>query len=87
MEITNLLNSIVKHAANKGKTVPLDIYNKRLSICHRCEFYQRDAQQCLKCGCFLAIKASWSSESCPLPQPKWTEYKNEGRPSKKACCG
>ena len=47
--------------------------DKRLSICHACEFYQNNT--CLKCGCSLSRdrvfmnKLYWPDQSCPMG--KW----------------
>lgn len=47
--------------------------DKRLSICHSCEFYQNNT--CLKCGCSLSRdrvfmnKLYWPDQSCPIG--KW----------------
>lgn len=41
----------------------------RLAICRTCEYY-RD-ERCGVCGCFVAVKASWADQSCPLNPPKW----------------
>lgn len=38
-------------------------------ICEPCEFYRASDQRCSKCGCFLATKTAWKSQSCPVG--KW----------------
>ncbi len=41
-----------------------------LAICGACEFFKDGS--CMSCGCQLASKASMATESCPLPEPKWS---------------
>lgn len=85
MSISNLINSIVKHADNKGQTVPQDIYNQRLTTCRKCHLYDAKKGKCKDCGCYLSIKASWASEKCPLN--KWVEHKMTGvAQPKQPCC-
>ena len=53
-------------------------------ICLACPHYQpaqpQRAESCLQCGCGtvgkkgLLRKISWATESCPLPEPKWTSF-------------
>ena len=77
-------NSTAKHIANGRERAPDNVYKERLQICRDCEFYNNKNPQhprCNECGCFLLVKASWASESCPLK--KWT-----GTKRKKGCgCG
>ena len=42
---------------------------KRLAICNACEFFDKEAARCLKCGCFMNAKVYMDSASCPLG--KW----------------
>lgn len=50
-----------------GRKVSFNEFNNRISICTECD--KRDEYQCGICGCYLAKKAQWSTESCP--QNKW----------------
>jgi protein-arginine kinase activator protein McsA len=47
------------------------VYKERLAICKACEFYFSTTGTCLKCGCFMRIKAKISSLSCPIK--KWVK--------------
>ena len=40
---------------------------RRLAICHACEFYQNG--RCLKCGCYMNLKTRLETEHCPIG--KW----------------
>jgi hypothetical protein len=60
-------------AAVRGEpvTVPQEEQDRRLAICHTCEFWDAAQQRCSKCGCFGAWKTWLASQHCPLEPPKW----------------
>jgi Family of unknown function (DUF6171) len=62
-------NSVVNHLADGMKQATEEEYNKRISICHKCDKYEAGPNRCGQCGCFLKVKAAWNSEKCPLD--KW----------------
>lgn len=47
----------------------------RFYICHQCEMYESNLQQCLMCGCnvnkkkIFMNKLAWADQKCPLD--KW----------------
>ena len=52
--------------------------NERLEICRQCPFFKYDQVnpesgvadgRCLKCGCFMNVKAHWAYAECPIG--KW----------------
>lgn len=47
-----------------------EIYNERLDICKKCDWYDPEQNRCKECGCFLGEKARWSLDSCPVG--KWS---------------
>ena len=58
--------------------VSADKANERLEICRQCPFFKYDQVnpesgvadgRCLKCGCFMNVKAHWSYAECPIG--KW----------------
>jgi hypothetical protein len=51
------------------KLVPRKTRKERLDVCHQCEFYMKDTDQCGQCLCFMSIKASFEAMDCPLD--KW----------------
>lgn len=42
---------------------------ERLTVCHACEHYLPDTDQCAQCLCIMGIKASFEAMDCPLD--KW----------------
>lgn len=46
-------------------------YGDRLRICRNCE-HQTAIWTCGRCGCFIPLKASFASESCPDNPARWT---------------
>lgn len=65
----NFLQSAAKHAMNGMGTVPEEVQQARLEICHGCEYFLKESNRCGSCGCFLGTKTKWSTSSCPLG--KW----------------
>ncbi len=43
--------------------------DRRLRICHGCEFFDHKAKRCGKCGCFARFKNWLATEDCPIH--KW----------------
>ncbi len=44
-------------------------FKRRISICETCEFHNKSADSCNKCGCYLSFKAKWKTQKCPID--KW----------------
>jgi hypothetical protein len=54
------------------KLVSRKVREERLNVCHGCEFYMSDTDQCGQCLCILSIKASFEAMTCPID--KWSEW-------------
>jgi hypothetical protein len=52
-------------------SVPEEERDRRLAICHACEFWDAAQERCSKCGCFGQWKTWLASQRCPLNPPKW----------------
>jgi len=50
-------------------TVSQEEQDRRLAICHTCEFWDAAQGRCSKCGCFGAWKTWLASQQCPIA--KW----------------
>lgn len=62
----------IKTALNdkrRGRTLSIEEFEKRMSICRDCEFYHKYATTCNICGCFMKVKAASPSMKCPID--KW----------------
>ena len=55
----------------RGETISVsqEEQDRRLAICHVCEFWDASQQRCSKCGCFGQWKTWLSSQQCPVG--KW----------------
>jgi hypothetical protein len=42
---------------------------KRFKVCIPCQYYDKDKNKCMKCGCFLKWKIKFKYSSCPIN--KW----------------
>jgi hypothetical protein len=69
----NLGRDIVKNVQSVAAGNPLNVEQteaeKRKSICHGCEFFNKQSERCLKCGCFMAVKVYLKASNCPIG--KW----------------
>jgi len=45
------------------------VRKERLEVCHACDHYKDDTDQCDVCQCIMSIKASFEAMDCPLD--KW----------------
>lgn len=43
--------------------------NKRMAVCDKCPNLLRLTGNCMKCGCFVALKVKFQASSCPVG--KW----------------
>ena len=50
-----------------------EVYDQRISICKKCDWYDEKQHRCKECGCWLDQKAKISLDSCPIG--KWSEDK------------
>lgn len=67
-QIKSVVEAVTKYIAGGLKTLTLKETEERLEICKTCD-QKTDDWRCLGCGCFLTIKAKWSTQECP--QNKW----------------
>lgn len=61
----NLSSSMVAAAASGFAHVDQAEQDRRLTICHGCEFFDPSQGRCTKCGCVARWKAWLASEHCP----------------------
>ena len=67
-EYSQSLESYMQRIPDDIKTSD-DIYIKRLSICKQCE--NLVSGMCLKCGCYVELRAMTKNRSCPCVPAKW----------------
>tara|TARA_R110002020_G_scaffold12409_6_gene45501 strand:- start:8297 stop:10243 length:1947 start_codon:yes stop_codon:yes gene_type:complete len=61
---TNLMKAVADHVGDGARKASEETFEKRLLICSTCP--QRADTRCTVCGCFLAKKASWKEQGCPI---------------------
>lgn len=70
--VAKAIGSVVASAVHgEPITVSQEEQDRRLVICHACEFWDSAQARCAKCGCFGAWKTWLASQKCPLDPPKW----------------
>lgn len=62
----SFVKSAARHVAAGCPQVSDDEKQRRLSLCQVCPEFDAEKVKCRKCGCRLAVKASWQLEKCPL---------------------
>ena len=67
----NLVKAMAKHISDGLKKVTIAQFKERLAVCNTCPLRVKNRCTHPKCGCFLEIKAWWSSENCPDDPPHW----------------
>ncbi|MGO8949907.1 MAG: hypothetical protein ACLQUY_20075 [Ktedonobacterales bacterium] len=64
------IGSVVASAVrSEPVSVPQEEQDRRLAICHACEFWDSRQGRCSKCGCFGQWKTWLASQRCPIG--KW----------------
>lgn len=65
--------AVVKHALDGFTNVPEAVEKERLDTCLSCPLLVQG--ECGVCGCPVATKVKWASESCPAQPSRWGAYK------------
>lgn len=81
-KVKSFVSSASEHVGSGFKNVSDQTKKQRLAVCKKCNSYNKQNNSCNDCGCFLSLKTSWASESCP--QGKWAR---EIHSNKSKTCG
>lgn len=68
-QVVKFVGAAVRHAADGFARVDDKELGGRLATCALCEHRRKADWVCEKCGCYITVKATWRSETCPLG--KW----------------
>jgi hypothetical protein len=69
LKARNLAAAVAHHVATGMQAAPPELVAARLAVCHACDHYRASDGSCGGaggCGCYVAIKASWLDQRCPL---------------------
>lgn len=71
----NLAKAVGRHWLTGARKLESEEVAARLDVCRGCELVTLNGagepSRCTSCGCYLQVKATWASETCPLS--KWPE--------------
>ncbi len=67
-EVLEKIRKLLSLMPESEKAEP-DIYNERLEICRNCESLIN--AQCMKCGCYVELRAAKKKERCPHEKRFW----------------
>ncbi len=62
------IQKCIEKIPEKQRTAPTE-YDRRLGICSACEHISEGT--CLKCGCYVELRAAKSDSHCPLKKRSW----------------
>jgi len=81
----NFARGSVDHAASGFENVSENVKSHRMKICNNCEFMIGSSHNpvCSRCGCYLNLKTSWASQSCPVE--KWGALNQKQSGGCKSC--
>ena len=81
----NFARASVDHAASGFQNVSENVKSHRMKICNNCEFMIGPSHDpiCSQCGCYLNLKTSWASQSCPIE--KWGVLNKKQSEGCKSC--
>ena len=67
----NALNTVKEmiEAMPEEQRTPQDEYRRRLEICRNCDSLVSGT--CVKCGCYVELRAAGRSRCCPDAKDKW----------------
>ena len=82
---SSFASATVKHARDGFKNVSDETKQNRTNICKKCKHYDESSDTCRQCGCYLSVKTSWASESCPVG--KWGADIRSSAPKTCSKCG
>lgn len=63
----NFVVSMIKWATDGFKIANTSLY--RMSICERCDRFDKESKRCKECGCFMRMKVKIPDMKCPIG--KW----------------
>ena len=58
--------------------VPNEVYEDRIAICKDCIYYKKLLGNCVRCGCFMKVKARIAPMECP--QKYWSKTTEMEKP-------
>lgn len=67
-DILTTIRECIRKIPEKQRTEPTE-YAKRLTLCSDCEHISEGT--CLKCGCYVELRAAKFDARCPLKLKKW----------------
>ncbi len=77
-----LVTSLFQYAKSGFKNVTDEEYQKRITICEACPFYELQSGRCKLCGCVQSVKARMSSSQCPDKPSRWLKVDPAVEPEK-----
>lgn len=63
IRVVAFIQAVAKHVSDGCSTASTEELSARLHVCDTCEL--RDGYSCSLCGCYLPVKATWRTATCP----------------------
>ena len=74
IEAAEMVKNVVVEASKIDvfhPTISSENVQKRMEICRNCDKFEPIQERCKQCGCFMKVKTSLRTASCPLN--RWNE--------------
>lgn len=67
IRVVAFIKAVADHISDGCSTVSTPELSTRLTTCDTCSL--RDGYSCSACGCYLPVKATWKTATCP--EDRW----------------
>lgn len=67
-DVYDSIQKCIEKIPEKQRTASVE-YDRRLELCKGCENISEGT--CLKCGCYVELRAAKTDAHCPMKQKKW----------------
>ena len=74
-KLAEAVKEMIDNISSEFRT-PIEEYDRRLKICRECESLVSGT--CVKCGCYIELRAAGKDQRCPDPKNKWKNTESYG---------
>lgn len=67
-KLAETVKEMIDNISSELRT-PSEEYDRRINICRECESLVSGT--CIKCGCYIELRAAGKGQRCPDPRNKW----------------
>ena len=68
-QAVSLSKAVIKQVAAGNPERTGEELERVRNICNSCEFFVKEKERCIKCGCYMTVKRRWATSNCKIG--KW----------------